>query len=481
MLSKPKFSPLPCPTLAELERGLKNWAAALPDRLRVEAAGYTPEGHSIWLCEISDFSVSDENKQIALFTTCHAATEKNGVTSVLRLMKFLLSDEPLAVEIRHKQRVMLMPCNDPAGYEKDGRVRDVYYAPWEWAGVTDREQFPEAAVLQDVIDTLLPDVLVGVHGFSGAEQLMWESTGISWTGGFARSFDPHVPWLMDQAADDAGFFLTKGEVSNGTLLATAPVPGANEHFYLRCGKVLPMAYAYHNAHTIGMTMEVGFEESAVVRLKRLLELGHDIYRGERLPGYPVNQVGCRGSMAISAYGATAEQRRASRVELWRRAGQLFFGVAHPEERGRMAAFFGSNPAEVLPILGDRRLEAVLNNLRDHSGYNWPVLTGFFGNIRSVRVGGLDPLAPTATADPLQHGVNLRLLLPYPDAKLTHLALNGTNLKPNDYFVYHNPGTIVEIPIAPEEHPPPLQIVTCRYETRTCRRSGFTSADWALNS
>ena len=62
-----------------------------------------------------------------------------------------------------------------------------------------------------------------------------------------------------------------------------------------------------------MTMEVGFEQSAVARLRKLLQIGTGTWRGERYPGYPVNQVGCWTSMAVAASGATASERRASRV------------------------------------------------------------------------------------------------------------------------------------------------------------------------
>ena len=37
-------------------------------------------------------------------------------------------------------------------------------------------------------------------------------------------------------------------------------------------------------------------------------------------------------MAVAAWGVTASQRRASRVELWRKIGQLTFCCAHPEPR-----------------------------------------------------------------------------------------------------------------------------------------------------
>ena len=478
-VEKPQYTDLPCPSFAEIEQGLLTWQQNHPNIFQVTAAGKTPEGNNIVLCKITDFSVADENKQVVLLTTCHAATEKNGVTSILHFTKFLLSDDAAAEEIRKQQIILVMPCNDPEGYKQGKRVRDIYYDGWDWNGISDPAQYPEAAVLQKVIEKYQPEVHVDLHGFSKKEQTMWESTGISWTGGFSRSFNPEIPKLMNEAAEKAGFLITEGEKSDGKLLATGPVSGADEHFYLRGGHVIPPAYSYHYAHTIGMTMEIGFEESAVVRLKRLVELGHQVWRGERYPGYPVNQVGCRGSMAVSAWGRTAAERRASRVELWQKAGQIAYSIAWPEPRGSMMAFFASDPAETPKIIGDRKLETMAENLSKKPGYNVKSIQEFIKTIPAYLVGKLEFLTETVNDPVIKNGLVLRLLIPYPDAEPTHLCLDGYEISKSDYFgykIYHNPGTIVEISIPPEKTKP-FHVVTCAYETATKRRAGFDPEDW----
>ena len=92
---------------------------------------------------------------------------------------------------------------------RGGAIRDVYMC-WDWNGVTDPERHPEAVVLQQVMDRYRPEAYVDVHGFSH-EQMMWESTGITWAAVRRRSFVPEVPLMMNAAAEEAGFSITMGE------------------------------------------------------------------------------------------------------------------------------------------------------------------------------------------------------------------------------------------------------------------------------
>jgi hypothetical protein len=259
------------------------------------------------------------------------------------------------------------------------------------------------------------------------------------------------------------------------------VPGAEEHFYFhlhRSGVTSPV-FAYHHSHTLAMTMETGFEESAVTRLRRLLQIGNSTWRGERYSGYPVNQVGCWGSMALSAWGRTAAERRASRVELWSKAGQLVYGCAHPEPRGTMMAFFSPDPTAWMRITADPSLDAVAERLDAEGGYDTQALAGFLRRTPAQRAPDRRPLVEQASSPTIENGAVIRLLIPYPDATLTHIRLDGHAVEPSDtcgVFVHHNPATIVEVAIPPGQVRP-FHVVTCAYETQTKRRAGFFPEDW----
>ena len=474
--AKPSFTRIPLPTCEEMIDGLNGWQRQRPKALRVETVGKTPKGRPIPLCRVTDVDVPDHDKQIVLITACHVATELNTCSGLLRLTKWLVGEDPLAVEIRRRQIVLIMPNNNPDGLARDGGS-DVYRC-WNFDGVVEPDKHPEAVALQKVIDQYKPDVHVDVHGVWFSQQTMWESTGISWASGLCRSYLPDIPRLMNEAAEAAGFLITSGEQSAGQVRVTAPVPGADHHFYLRHANLNDCVYSYHTAHAIPLTFESGFEESTVVRLRRLLQIGNERWRGERYRGYPTNQVACWTSMALSAWGTTASQRRASRVELWRKLDRLSYGCAHPEPRGTMMAFVCTDPAVRKRIFTDKTLSNVVEKLGAEAHINGEAVSAFARRtpaLNATQSGG----SAEQTAEPIEHGMVVRLLIPYADASLTHLRLDGHEIARSDtdgYDVRRAPGTIVEVAIPPGKvHA--VHVITCAYDTKTARRAGFAPSDW----
>jgi hypothetical protein len=226
-------------------------------------------------------------------------------------------------------------------------------------------------------------------------------------------------------------------------------------------------------------MEAGFEESIVVRLRRLLDLGHDVWRGERYPGYPSNQVGCWTSMAVAAWGTTAAERRQSRVELWQKLPQLVFGCAHPEPRGSVMAVCATTPA-ARQLLSPSTVSGLVEKLKDRPKYDAEALADFADRIPAEN---LLPQhrgsAPDDQCEPIKHGLVMRLLVPYHDAEVTEIRLDGHLIRPSDTDGYHlrrGPGTIVEVAIPPAKVGP-LHIATCFYRSPTPRRAGFLPKDW----
>ena len=479
--AKPVYKHLPHPSPDEIETGLNDWAAKHPDALKVEIAGRTAEDRPLLVCRVTDYRVPDEDKQVALLTACHAGGELNACTGLLRLTKWLIGDDSKAREIRKRQIVLIMPCLDPDGYARQ-RVGNTlggnpYFGCWDWNGVVNPEKNPEAVALKSVMDAYQPDVHVDVHGVWMDESTMWESTGMSWAAGLCRSYIPEIPQLMNEAAEKAGFLITMGEQSAGQIRATAPVPGAEHHFYLQHPGVNDCVFSYFNYHSIPLTMEGGFEESIVIRLKRLLEIGNEKWRGECYPGYPANQIACWTSMAVAAWGDTAQKRRKSRVELWRKLPQLRYGCAHPEPRGTMMAFCATTP-EGASLLADKRIESIAETLKGNPDFDAEEIARFVDTTPAVNA-ECSGAGKAEGASPIENGLAIRLLIPYRKAKITHLRLNGRPVEesPTDgYVVYRNPGSIVQVNVPPGEVKD-LHIVTCAYDPGENRRAGFTAEDW----
>lgn len=125
------------------------------------------------------------------------------------------------------------------------------------------------------------------------------------------------------------------------------------------------------------------------------------------------------------------------------------------------------------------LGAVVTRLREEEGYNTKALGDFALTTPARNALPTGPLT-AETDDPTIHsGVVLRLLIPYPDAHITHLRLDGYRLVESStegYHVHRNPGTIVDVAIPPGKVKP-FHVVTCAYASQAERRPGFCTEDW----
>ena len=228
----------------------------------------------------------------------------------------------------------------------------------------------------------------------------------------------------------------------------------------------------------------------MLRLRRLLQVGNEVWRGEPYPGYPANQVSCRSSVAIAAWGKTAAQRRASRVELWRKLPQISHTCGWPEARDGVVALVSTTPgsrklyapgqASSAPNLNEPNLEPMFARLKQNPRFDGDALDEFLRLSVSRQVTW--PQAEyEGPAEPIRNGLAIRLRLPHPDVKFKHLRLDGHIMEPSDvdgYFVYHNPGTIVQVNIPPGKVED-FHVVTAVFDSTAERISGFHHQDWLL--
>ncbi|MCC7354971.1 MAG: GntR family transcriptional regulator, partial [Anaerolineae bacterium] len=286
---RPQYTLVPAPPLAEMEAGLQQWAALRPQFLSVDRVGRSLEGLPILLCRVTDATISDEDKQVVLFTTCHSGMERRAVSSLLKLIRWLIGDDPLADSVRRRQIVLVMPVCEPDGYESRTDDNTSYYTGrhkvyvgWTWNGPEDPANQPEAVAIQQVMDTYRPDVHQAVHGMWYAEATQWENTGVSWASNLYRSYVPEIPQQMNDAAERAGFLMCGTEADAGQVLSTVPVPGAERWFFGASStpRVVAGLYAYYQYHTIAQVMDAGWDESGMIRMRRLLEMGNEVWRGE---------------------------------------------------------------------------------------------------------------------------------------------------------------------------------------------------------
>jgi murein tripeptide amidase MpaA len=104
------------PSLENIQTILQDLADRHPEKVQVSEAGKSIDGRSIPLVVITDPTVGNENKEHILFTTLHSGIERSATTSAIYLIKWLLSDDPIARESLKKQVIVCMPVVNPDGY-----------------------------------------------------------------------------------------------------------------------------------------------------------------------------------------------------------------------------------------------------------------------------------------------------------------------------------------------------------------------------
>ena len=257
--------------------------------------------------------------------------------------------------------------------------------------------------------------------------------------------------------------------------------------------------AYYHCHSIAFTAQMAFQESFLAGMKALFAVGNRgrPWRLERYPGYPVNHMNVVLTAGFGAWGATPVQRRRSRVELWGRMDQI--SVAEPGYGliGGRALIFSSDPEQMKRLMSKGihlpggaylvpwlNFVAALRKEEAAAHFDLEAAHRMVCERHKPSVGmyfSMGQGAPARQDDVIRHGLALQVYLPFPQATIKEIRLDGHPIgeSPTDgYTVYHNPGTAVEVSIPPGKVRP-LHILTLLYDGGLKRREGFAREDWKL--
>jgi len=223
--------------------------------------------------------------------------------------------------------------------------------------------------------------------------------------------------------------------------------------------------------------EIGWEESGVARMQGLLKIGNNVWESEGVPGYPVNRVKPFVGHFVTAYGQTAQARRRSRVELWQQQERFQQAMLYPQTDGRDSYVVAVTDKAAKLLDSDKK--RFLDNIRSLPSFNVDAIRAFFD------VGPEDKLyvernssASGAEVQTIQHGLGLRLRLPYRNPEMVDCRLNGQPLaeSPTDGYLrwFANGYTQVQINIPPDAvKSTGLFVVTCAYVPDVKRSYGWT--------
>lgn len=304
---------------------------------------------------------SDIKKQHVLFTAMHAGVEYSGSNTLIMLIKWLVGKSDKARNFLLNYSITIVPVPNPYAYEK-GKLNGQFYAekggdpysfPWTLEGVFDETLNWEAAAIKKIIDTIIPELYIDCHGVFYKNQTMIENTGVS-VHGMNR---PHHTLFVDsvnEAAKKLGYHCEQYEMRQKPLSVVAD--NRSRRYQTSTQAITACTYAYHNYHTLAMTMEIGFEQSGLARLKKALELGLSHWDGEYTKGFPVNRLYGEGLYGIHSYFSMRKERKT----LWQSVDYFSTASVHPQYPGK-DAFLILNLTTADKISNDNSQQISLND------------------------------------------------------------------------------------------------------------------------
>ena len=505
-LPRPWVRPIRRITFEEYDATLKYWARLHPAIFSFRERGRSHGGQPVYAVKITDSTVPDADKQAALVTALHGGPERSGTTTALHLIERLIGDSRFARETRRKQIVHVVPIANPHALfatDRFGNAQgiDLYDPPIQWwdlkrIALAAPDKTPELAAVLSLVDEVRPEVHLDLHG-TGLQafpqnklgdrtmlegQTMFEVSACSYSNCGVRPWDPRVTEAMVRAGQEAGYGSDRAEADAQRCFWNADHDALRNRLWIppRPGRFRSLFYGYMRYHTMISTTEIGWEQSGVARVCGVLALGNAPWLDEKTPGYPVTRVRARAGRFVTAYGATATQRRESRVELWRKQVNFADGMLYPEFDGRSTYVCAVTPKGMSALDADPG--AFVANLSRLPGIDAGALARFIALGPEHRLTARP--GPSPKGAPIRHGIGFRLRLPYRAPELLDVALNGHALNPSatdGYDAWYADGyTQVQINVPPAKtEAADLYIVTCAYKPDERRAYGWTPPEAVL--
>ncbi|WP_395745709.1 alpha/beta hydrolase fold domain-containing protein [Prosthecobacter sp.] len=493
------YPPMHRLTWEEYVGTLTHWRQKFAGRMTLESRGMSGQNMPVYLLKITDAKVPSADKQVCLVTTLHSGPERTGTTGALAFAEWCLSDDPLAVETRRKQIILVMPCVNPLAMFYTDRFRNEHGVdPYTGGGrlgkiwdvktltLTKPEDAPELTAVLSVIDEHRPEVHADLHGtglqeYAAAQlgarrmyhgQIMTEVTGGAYSNYALRPWDWRVTEAMIEAGRAAGFPSDRFEADAQRTFWGPELAPLGRKLWHGMPLFYSAHYGYAKYHSMILTQEVAWEQSLVARMQGLMRIGNGVWLDERTPGYPVNRMRHFVGHYVTAYGKTAAERRASRVELWNQQSDFAAGFLYPQTVGR-ESFVVATTAEAKQAIGRNDFRAVLGDAAAE-------VERFIKAGPEIKVAmeqTTEQLLAAKTDAEFTHGIGFRLRLPYRAPKQMEIRLNGAVLKEDaadGYESWYADGfTQVQVNVPPQKlSKKGLYFVTCAYTPDVERPTGW---------
>jgi hypothetical protein len=291
---------------------------------------------------VTNQSVSDEEKQIAIVTLARHGQERGARVVGPEILDYLAGDD--AAEIRDRQTVVVVPVVNPTGVVLDKFHSTIY-------GITDLEK----AIFGRLCSLYVPDMMIDYHSIGRSDATRYDRGDMEviipantsrW--GMDEQIYQHVAGKMAEAAASRGWpyevhtledlhFYYFGEAETGRIpqrylqekVFLLHIQNHYEHYDFPGKKIAYTNYtngpAYNRWHTLvfgvetnhwSVKVEDGLAESGAVVCQALLRMGNSRFPWEKDSGYPTNIIVGDFRISIRPVGKTPGERRISREKIW---------------------------------------------------------------------------------------------------------------------------------------------------------------------
>ena len=296
------------PDYVDVAERLDLWSG--DPRVTVTIPGSSPEGRDIPCVTIADPGVPAEDKQRALAIAGQHGTEESGRAIALALVDFLLSGSAGAENLLGNQEIAIIPCCNP-----DGAQADTYE---NTQGVDTAHVFefgrepgsPEATAIWEFARPFCAELFIDIHGLSGGSMSdrVWMDSQLAFSPN--RAFMTLMAQEATRASESLGYPTCELKIPPAIETSQSRSRRIGERLSLETGTMAFGVEAIEHYYTVKEWTEAG-----LARIQALLAYGsRDAFDlGE--PGYPNSLISGHRVCGLKAHGATAAERRTSRVQL----------------------------------------------------------------------------------------------------------------------------------------------------------------------
>ena len=433
--------------LEDLYRRIRRLGRDHGDFLKLEDLGRSVQGRPLIAVRLSDWSIADEHKEHVLLTTLHSGRGADrsqchvGTGGVAALRGILGPGGFSPASRSYASPSSIRTGTWPAASTMPTILTPTTAGPWRVR--CNRKKHPEASAVQRLMDDLQPEVHGDLHGsfleFYGS---IHADTAAAYSNVSLRPYHHEIMRLMNEAALEEGYPADWLEEDSERMFWGPDLDPMREKTWKGRPRVYAATYCYNRYHSLVTANENAWERSALLRYRRLLEVGNEVWPGEYYPGYPTRVMMGNDLHRLTAYGTTAGARRRSRVELWNKLRQLSFGFDWPEVEGMALCVCATSREAARKWLGDNTLLDLLSRIERHPGMNLEPIRRLVhrhplddgkrparflvegGGAKFYRQDSGPDRLEAGDSGPVRHGICVRLRIPYQNARILDLRLNG---------------------------------------------------------